>query len=210
MVKYFQDKLHIIAQYIEIVVATIIGIMITLSVISMIVHIAMNPFEIQDAEAFHTFLSDALSLIVGIEFLKMIVIPTSNNVIETLMFAVSRQVILDHDITVTIVGVISIALLFLTKKYLFSHFAKVEKTILRGSTTIRMANKICGTDLPTDTAYGTLGEMIVNLLHAEGRNVNVGSSVEIDNVGLRIEKLNEDKQATRVEVIKDLNRPSSK
>ena len=83
----------------------------------MIYRVATNPLEIQDEEAFYYFLESALSLIVGIEFLKMIIIPTSQNVIETLLFAVARHIILDHGTDVMIFGTLSILLLFLTLKY---------------------------------------------------------------------------------------------
>lgn len=205
MTGYIREKLHKLAEYIEIIIAVIIVIIITICVIQMIIHIAGNPLEVNDADSFYEFLSSALSLIVGIEFLKMIVVPTSGNIIETLLFAVSREIILTHSINVTIIGVISVSLLFLTKKYLFSHFEDVEKIILRGSTSIPMTNRIAGINLPTDTAFETLGSMVINILKAEGRHIHIGSVVEIDNVGLRIEKLNSKNEATSVEIIKKLN-----
>ena len=59
-------------------------------------------------------------LAIGIEFVKMLCTHTSETVIEILLFAISRQMIVEHlSATETILGVGAIAGLFAVRKYLF-------------------------------------------------------------------------------------------
>ena len=65
-------------------------------------------------------LSAFLLLAIGIEFVKMLCTHTSETVIEILLFAISRQMIVEHlSATETILGVGAIAGLFAVRKCLF-------------------------------------------------------------------------------------------
>ena len=65
-------------------------------------------------------LMSAMTLAIGIEFVKMLCTHTSETVIEILLFAISRQMIVEHlSATETILGVGAIAGLFAVRKYLF-------------------------------------------------------------------------------------------
>ena len=66
------------------------------------------------------YLESAMTLAIGIEFVKMLCTHTSETVIEILLFAISRQMIVEHlSSTETILGVGAIAGLFAVRKYLF-------------------------------------------------------------------------------------------
>lgn len=66
------------------------------------------------------YLESAMTLAIGIEFVKMLCTHTSETVIEILLFAISRQMIVEHlSTTETIIGVGAIAGLFAVRKYLF-------------------------------------------------------------------------------------------
>lgn len=66
------------------------------------------------------YLESAMTLAIGIEFVKMLCTHTSETVIEILLFAISRQMIVEHLLaTETILGVGAIAGLFAVRKYLF-------------------------------------------------------------------------------------------
>lgn len=66
------------------------------------------------------YLESAMTLAIGIEFVKMLCTHTSETVIEILLFAISRQMIVEHlSETETILGVGAIAGLFAVRKYLF-------------------------------------------------------------------------------------------
>lgn len=64
-------------------------------------------------------LSQAMSLAVAIEFIKMLCLRTPSAILEVLMFAISRQLIVDHASAITTVcGIASIAGLFVIRRFL--------------------------------------------------------------------------------------------
>lgn len=66
------------------------------------------------------YLESAMTLAIGIEFVKMLCTHTSETIIEILLFAISRQMIVEHlSATETILGVGAITGLFAVRKYLF-------------------------------------------------------------------------------------------
>ena len=73
------------------------------------------------------FLHNILTIVVGLEFVRMLVDLTPANTLEVLIVAISRHVILTHDDPITIlVCVVSIAGLFATRHFLIP---KQELTI---------------------------------------------------------------------------------
>jgi len=71
-------------------------------------------------DAFKNFLGIAFNILIGIEFLKMIYRNNLSTVLEVLLFAIARQLIVEHTTAYeNLVGIISIAILFLIRKYLF-------------------------------------------------------------------------------------------
>ena len=71
------------------------------------------------------YLESAMTLAIGIEFVKMLCTHTSEAIIEILLFAISRQMIVEHlSTTETILGVGAIAGLFAVRKYLFCAIRK--------------------------------------------------------------------------------------
>ena len=66
-----------------------------------------------------------MTLAIGIEFVKMLCTHTPETIIEILLFAISRQMIVEHlSTTETIIGVGAIAGLFAIRKYLFCGIRK--------------------------------------------------------------------------------------
>ena len=71
------------------------------------------------------YLESAMTLAIGIEFVKMLCTHMPETIIEILLFAISRQMIVEHlSTTETILGVGAIAGLFAVRKYLFCGIRK--------------------------------------------------------------------------------------
>lgn len=111
-----------ITELIEAVVAIIILAVIVVGGILLvqdIVHIITDPalpFSVND------FLSGALALIVGIEFVKMLIKHTPGAVIEVLLFAIARQMIVSHNSALdTLLGAVAVACIFAVRKFLYVH-----------------------------------------------------------------------------------------
>lgn len=116
--KHIQDRVYGLAIYIETFFAIVIDIVIAVLAIRLIGLIIQPGFFGQD-EAFSNFLKIALSLVVGVEFVKMLVRHTMENVVEVLIFAISRHLIVYHlEIWEMLIGVLCIAILFAIRKFL--------------------------------------------------------------------------------------------
>ena len=62
-----------------------------------------------------------MNLIICVELIRMMYYHTSDMVFELLVFALARQVIIDHTSAITsLIGVCAIAVLFATRKFLFT------------------------------------------------------------------------------------------
>ena len=72
-----------------------------------------------DAEI-RTFLERSLDIVIGIEFIKMLAKHSPGSVLEVLLYAIARHMIVGHEDAVqNLVSVGAIALIFVIRKYFF-------------------------------------------------------------------------------------------
>lgn len=76
-------------------------------------------FNTSDATNFYSeFLGKALSLVIGLEFIRMLTHHSPDLVIEVLIYAISRNLIVSHpDFTSILLGILAIAILFAIRKF---------------------------------------------------------------------------------------------
>ena len=119
--KHFNEGIYNVARYTEIVLSIVILIVIALAGIRLIYAITETSLMEMDIDFFTKFLANALSLVVGVEFVKMLCRHSAQTVVEVLMFATARQMVVEHlGPNETLLGVISIAILFAIRKYLMT------------------------------------------------------------------------------------------
>ena len=119
--KHFNELIYNTARYTEIVLSIVIIIVIALSGLRLILTTAGTSVMDMDAGFFTSFLSRALSLVVGVEFVKMLCRHSAQTVVEVLLFATARQMVVEHlDPVQTLIGIIGIAILFAVRKYLMT------------------------------------------------------------------------------------------
>ena len=69
---------------------------------------------------FHEFLENTLTLVIGIEFIKMLIKHTPVSVIEVLLFAIARHAILASGTALeNLLTILSIAVIFAIRKFIF-------------------------------------------------------------------------------------------
>lgn len=67
-----------------------------------------------------TFLERSLDIVIGIEFIKMLAKHSPGSVLEVLLYAIARHMIVGHEDAVqNLVSVVAIALIFIIRKYFF-------------------------------------------------------------------------------------------
>ena len=106
------------AGFFETILAVVVLIAVILYTIPMIFDF-FNPSSLFNT-SFDVFLSQILGLVIGIEFVKMLTRHTPGAVIEVLVFAIARQLIVYHTSTFeTLIGILAVAAAFAIRKFLF-------------------------------------------------------------------------------------------
>ena len=117
---FIRKSLHIIEQIIAIVILLfLIG-----ALISEVLMLLQDTSHFSDVSH---FLHNILTIVVGLEFVRMLVDLTPANTLEVLIVALARQVILVHDNPLSnVASVLCIAGLFATRRFLIP---KKEMTV---------------------------------------------------------------------------------
>lgn len=115
----FRSAILKFAQAMEIVMAVIILAAIVLGAVLLMAGLAEDMRGGLAAFSVTDFLSKALMIIMGVEFIKMLMLHTYGAVTDVLLFAVARQMILNHDgPAVLLLNVAALAGIFAIKRYL--------------------------------------------------------------------------------------------
>lgn len=130
MEQNLRKKLAIVSSYVEIALSVVVLLGIAIMSAQLIKDIIIIIRSITDASMtipFETFMGDALKLIIGIEFVKMLVKHTPESVVEVLLFAMARKLIVGSTADIDVViGIGAIAVLFIIRRFLFSNNNKED------------------------------------------------------------------------------------
>ncbi len=119
MKKKLNDIIYVISRYTEIVLSIILLIVIILLIFPVLYNFIKIPILEITLNQFTDFLGNALSLLIGVEFVKMLARHTAENLLEVLMFAIARQMVVEHlNMFETLIGVIALGTIFAIRKYL--------------------------------------------------------------------------------------------
>lgn len=81
-------------------------------------------------EDLNHFLHNILTIVVGLEFVRMLIDMTPGNTLEVLIMATARHIIMNHDDKWTLlVGIICIAGLFATRRFLIPRNEMTEDLV---------------------------------------------------------------------------------
>ncbi len=98
------------------------GIVLVALLMSIVPLVELMPGLLTDADSLEirTFLERALDIVIGIEFIKMLAKHSPGSVLEVLLYAIARHMIVGHEDAVqNLVSVVAIALIFIIRKYFF-------------------------------------------------------------------------------------------
>ncbi|MEG0330550.1 MAG: transporter [Longicatena sp.] len=120
------EKLIKVVKLIEIFIAVLLLIAIIASTLQATFGAGKQLFE--QTFSLSALLANVLSLVVGVEFVKMLLLHTPDSVIEVLLYAVARQIIISHDSALeNLIGVLAVAIIFIIKKYFLDTIIQKEK-----------------------------------------------------------------------------------
>lgn len=81
-------------EILEFVMAMIVGLAILMAIVGVFPGLLHFWGERGDTHAFMEFLDEVLSVVIGIEFLKMLCKPSTGNIIEALIFLIARHMVI--------------------------------------------------------------------------------------------------------------------
>ena len=115
----FRDQVAEAAGLLEVVLSAIVLVALLLSVVPLLQFLPGllthgNSVEVRE------FLERALDIVIGIEFIKMLAKHSPGSVLEVLLYAIARHMIVGHEDAVqNLVSVGAIALIFIIRKFFF-------------------------------------------------------------------------------------------
>lgn len=204
MRKFLQTLLYELSFYVEILVSIILVLVLLLLTGRLVLEVSSIYTSSASIEDYlQSFINQAMSIAIGVELIKMLSKHTSGTIIEVLLFAVARQIVVSHSSTLDmLLGVIAIAALFATRKY-FSDFDDSNNIIVRGSQKVKIANIIARVNLKGRDGE-LLRDFVARHLKAEDKTISIGASVYFNDVALRVDSV-KNGVITRVEIIKSLH-----
>lgn len=114
-----QESVFQIAHILEIAVSIIVIIAIIISFTSVPEKMNILFESRMEKGALRIFLAYTFNIVIGIEFLRMLSKHTFNSLVEVLIFAIARELIVEETTCLeNLVAIIGISILFIVKKYI--------------------------------------------------------------------------------------------
>ena len=200
---YLEAILKKLSSLLEIVIA----IMLTIGIVLLCIRMAFSLGNIPNLDLYPNYedlLETCFNLIIGVELIRMVYHHTPNTVFEVLLFAIARQIIIDHSsVWSSLIGVCAIAVLFATRKFLFCEFDVADETIFNSLSRAKSVNKILGVNIPYQDRQ-TLEQVFLEKAQEFDVEVVEGACIYFHDCGIRIHKMTKGKIA-KVEVIRAIH-----
>ena len=117
--RVFRDQIAEAAGILEVVLSGIVLVALLLSIVPL-VELMPGLLTHGDSVEVREFLERALDIVIGIEFIKMLAKHSPGSVLEVLLYAIARHMIVGHEDAVqNLVSVGAIALIFIIRKFFF-------------------------------------------------------------------------------------------
>lgn len=111
--------LHKVGELVELVMAGVVICAIVVAAVTLVPEFGLYWDSRLEMGAFLKFLDQVLDIIIGVEFVKMLCRPNSRNIIEVLIFVISRHMIVQKTTAVEdLLAVISIGILFFLRRFM--------------------------------------------------------------------------------------------
>lgn len=202
MKKYADALLRSLTTALELIIAILLAGGIIIMTIQLILSFG-NLTDLGKYPNYDDLLTICLNLIIGVEMIRMLYLHTPMTVFEVLLFAIARQIIIGHSVPLhTLIGVISIAILFATRKFLFVAFDESERMVFRASQKVRYVNRILHANIPYKEDE-TIHDLLLRKMAEQEMEVGSDACLYLQNIGLRIAKMKNGK-ITRIEVIRSI------
>ena len=126
MTKTTIDKLHNIVLKMPRILEKIVAAILLMGVIYSCIQLGLHVFSFSDL-AFDVYVEDilitAFNAIIVIEFIRMLIKHSMNTIVEVLIFAIARGLVVGHEEPwAELIRIVCIAILLVCRKFLFHEF----------------------------------------------------------------------------------------
>ena len=123
MEHFYRKILHIL----ELLIAA-------LTIVVLLIFLGLEVYQMVTVENYFNdlthFLHNILTIVVGLEFVRMLIDMTPGNTLEVLIMATARHIIMNHNNPVTLlIGILCIAGLFATRRFLIRRSEMTEDLV---------------------------------------------------------------------------------
>ncbi len=114
-----RELMSVVSIVFELLVAVLLLVALFAALLGLVQ--SLSPAQlVKDPELFSEFLSLASTLVIGVEFVNMLCNHSMGVVIEIMLLAIARQMIVSHTSPLeNLLAVLSVGLLYLFRKYLY-------------------------------------------------------------------------------------------
>ncbi len=194
-VYYFRKKVAKSILFFEAVLSIflIIGIIIGVVDLARFLILLTSADVEQVFSRFYDFLDHLLLLIIGLELIIMLVKHNASSVVEVLIFAIAREILVRSPSMVEItIGILALAGVLAIKKYLLSEEYDDEYFgfILGAAVKIEDINNLMHINLPKSKA-NTLGGFVATLAKESKTRLNPGVVLRYKNIEFEILEIRE-------------------
>lgn len=210
MRQYLKNEVFKVSKWVELVLSVIITIAVIGGTVWLVQDLVQLLTSHPESKDIYEFVGVAFNLVICIEFIKMLCKHTPDTLVEVLMFAIARQMIVEHTRPIeNLLVILAIAILFAIKKFLFRTFDDVDKTIFLPHQTIASINELVHVNIPEEFHGQTVGELMTEWLAVENEGFHEGQCYFFEGGALRVEKV-VNGRLSQVEVIRSKDAPFMK
>lgn len=179
--------------YLEIVLAIFITVGIIIGMVDLVKYLGLiystNPIDTY--EVFQKFLGHTLMLVVGVELVAMLIMHTPGSVLEVLLYAIARTMLIySKSTTDFLIGIAAIAAIFAIRRFLFvCRISKSEDiNIFSADTSVHEINRAVGVNIP-ESIGNTIGGVIFHISKEACRRVEEGVSFHVADARIKVIKV---------------------
>ena len=126
---FYQKRISKAAGWVEIFISGLVLVAVMFFAAILVWHLANTILHGGgETEAFSEFLGSAFHIVIGIEFIKMLCKHNPATVVEVLMFAIARQMVVEHTTPAeNLLCILGITILFAIRRFLFIEGDKEDR-----------------------------------------------------------------------------------
>lgn len=198
-----KGSVKLLTHYLELILALFIAASVVVGMVDLIRYLILilTTNAIDSYELFQKFLGYALLLVVGVELIVMLVFHSPGSVIEVLLYAVARKLLIGNQGMVDfIIGVVAIAAIFAIRKFLFvENPAADNKHYFSAATSVKVINKMLDVNIPEELG-NTIGSVIRKLAQDSEERLIEGAEFSLSKLDFRVLRM-QDGVIRKVEIM---------